>query len=123
MKFHVKDHEFFLNSVMNQPPIPHHSIFYQVSIGSSIEISDDILIKFCQKSDFLAVIRLLNTFKSQNHIKAAQQAVSCMDHHINLVLKAGQPKNDIVNSFKSTLLEPGASFGLTHFYADFIKQM
>ena len=76
---------------MNQPFKPCHSIVYQVLIGNhrSAEIFDDLLTKFCQQFDFLTVMRLVNTFISQNNAQAARQAVSCMDHHINLVLKAG----------------------------------
>ena len=67
-------------------------------------------------------MRLLNTFKSQDHTRAAQHVVSYMNHHIHLFLNAGQSRMDMVKSFERTLLvwDSGASFGLTLFCADFI---
>ena len=73
----------------------------------------------------MAVMRLLNTFKSQDHVRAAQQSVSCMDYQINLLLKAGQLRSDTVKSFKTKLLiwDSGAPFGLISFHADFIDYL
>ena len=97
---------------------------YQAWIGNhrSTETSDVLLTKFCQQSDFLALMRLSNTFKSQDHIQAAIQAVSCMNHCIQLVLNAGESRTDMVQSFKTTLLvrDSIASFGLIPFCADVI---
>ena len=60
------------------------------------EIFDELLTLFYQKFAFLAVIRMLHTFKSQDHVRAAQQVVSCMDHFINLVYKAGWSRTDML---------------------------
>ena len=70
-------------------------------------------------------MRLLNSFKSEDHTRAAQHIVSCMNHHIHLLLKAGQSKTDMIKSLKNTPLVSysGASSGLTPFCADFIDYM
>ena len=99
--------------------IPHHSVFYQaiISSHSSFEIFHDLLLKYCQQFDGLTVMSLLYKFNSQDHAWTAGQAVSSMNHHFYLVLKAGQSRTDMVKSFKTTPLNwnSGASFGLTSF--------
>ena len=67
-------------------------------------------------------MRLLHTFKSQDHAQAAKQAVSCMNHHFDLLMKDGQSRFDRVKSFKTKPLvqNAGASFGLMPFNAKFI---
>ena len=72
-----------------------------------------------QQLHFLAVMRLLNVFKSHDHARPALQAVSCMVHHINLLLIAGQSTTDMVQSFKTRPLvwDSGAlhrQFGIWH---------
>ena len=93
-----------------------------IGIHRSTEIFGDLHTKFCQKFDFLAIMRLLNVFKSQNCAWAARQAVYCIDHHISLALKTSQSRTDLVKSLKTALLvwHSGVSFGLTPFGADFI---
>ena len=70
----------------------------------------------------LAVRRMLNTYKHQDYVRTAQQAVICIDHHINLVLKAAQSRTDMVKSSNITQIAwcIRASLGLTHCYADLI---
>ena len=68
----------------------------------------------------MAVTRLLNTFESTDHAQAARQAVSCMNHLIHLLLKAGMSRTDMVKSFKTTPLvcDSRVYFGLAPFCAD-----
>ena len=53
-----------------------YSIVYQASIEShrKFEISDDLMTKFCQQFDLFTAVRLLNTFKSQDHTRAMSLA-------------------------------------------------
>ena len=99
---------------MTQPFKPHNYVAYQSLIGNhrSLEILGNLIIKFCQ----------LNSFKPQDYKREAWHVVSCMNHQVCLFLKAGQSKTEMVKSFKTTPLvwHFGASFGLTHFYANFI---
>ena len=67
-------------------------------------------------------MRLLNSFKSQNHTRATLHVVSCLNNDIHLLLKAGKSKTNVLKSFKTTPLvwDSRASFGLTPHYAYFI---
>ena len=64
-------------------------------------------------------------FKSQEYTGAAQHALSCINHHTNLVLRAGQAWTGMVKYFKTTSIvwNSDASFGLTPFCADCIDYM
>ena len=62
---------------------------------------DDLINTFCEQFNFLIVVRLLNSFKSQSHTRAAWHVVSFMNHHPHSFLKAGKSKTDKLKSFIS----------------------
>ena len=72
--------------------------------------------------DILAVLSLLNTFKGHDHVRAAQEAFSCMDYYIDLVLKAGQSRTDKVESIP-LVWDSRASFGLIPFGMIFLTTL
>ena len=123
-KRHVIDHEFFLNDVMTWSSKPLHSVICQALIGDhrKLQILDDLISEFSKPFDFLTVVRLLNSFQSQDHRRAVQNVVSCMNYHIHLPLKAGKSRTDVLKTFKTSPLvwDSVDSFGLTPFHADFI---
>ena len=65
----------------------------------------------------MAVVRLLNSFHSQDHTRVSQHVDFCMIQHIHLLLKAGKSRTDVLKSFKTTALvwESRTYFGLTFF--------
>ena len=66
-------------------------------------------------------MRFLRVFKSQDHALTARQAVSCMNHHIVLVLKAHQSITHLAKSFKIHHWFVNLDiFRLTPFHADFV---
>ena len=69
-----------MDCVVNQPSRHGHPVVDQTFTENhrNIEISNDLQIKFYQKSDFLAVMRLFNTENSQSHVRPAWQVVSCI---------------------------------------------
>ena len=112
---------------MTQSFKPHCFVLYKALIGNhrKLQILDDLITKFCHQFYFLIVMWLLNSFKSEDHTRATWHIVFCMNHHIHLLLTAGQSRTDAVKSLKTTPLVwySGAPFGLTPFCADFIDYM
>ena len=68
-KCYFNYHDFFLSLLITQTSKPCHGVVYQAIINNHkrLEILDDLITKFCQQFDFLTVLRLLNSFKSQGN--------------------------------------------------------
>ena len=77
---------------------------------------------FCKQFHFLTIVRLLSSFKTQDHTRAAQHVVSCMNHHIHLLLEAGKSSSNMLKSVRTKPLvwDSTASFRLTPYCSDFI---
>ena len=97
-------------------PAPSSRVPYQPS-GT---INEGLLTAFCEKTNFLSVVRLMKTFDSSNHAEAAKSTISRMNLLANSMHKLNKCSNTNGYMDVPLIYDTGASHGLTPFRADFI---
>lgn len=86
------------------------------------DLSDDTLNTFCEDTDFLSLMRLLNNFSTENHVDNITQLKSRMTMFCAEAKASGIFKACNSDRFMNMPLvyDTGASYGLTPFRSDFI---